>query len=521
MELNNLFKGIDERFENIVLFFPLYQMRTTTKELYKDYKLLEISLGILLFILDKMLTDSGNVTNGQLTHFLQQLMKMRYKVTLSHEEASDFRKYIVDDKLRNGGKKYLFPYLDDNGKSKVIAFDLIENEKWSRDKSEVRLILTEKGIEMLFKTKEMYSEIQITVTMLYFKQQLEKGSFGPALNAGNELLFQIEQQRKSIRNTAEQIKRNALSSFNQKKLEKQLGDSFEQTKQERTQLQGLQEAIEKVKVNYQGGNLSRKEEEAYDTILRIDRLINKSKAQHEILFGEKEELLMTLTKSFQMLLDNVFAKQFNIEREIIDQWKFQKVTEKKAGKFLRPVMPYHKPQVYNPLTVFGAQTIRKRIDKGQEEVVFLDPTVAEEYKKEQKILEREKYEKKLSVLKTVLEPLLTKKEYFISDVLKSLRKEFFPKYAHLVQENLQEFLNVSIELHRSKYKKFERISMQDLAFATEITKILADLAKEEVDFLDIGEFEVYATERVIEFEDGATLTDYVMRRKDEDDYGVF
>src|SRR5690625_1592457 len=134
MEMNKLFKGIDERFENIVLFFPLYQMRATTKDLYKDYKLLEISLSILLFILEKMLTESGNVTNGQLTHFLQQLMKQRYNVLLSHEEASDFRKYIVDDKLRNGGKKYLFPYLDDTGKNKAIAFDLIQNEKWSRDK---------------------------------------------------------------------------------------------------------------------------------------------------------------------------------------------------------------------------------------------------------------------------------------------------------------------------------------------------------------------------------------------------
>lgn len=521
MELNKLFKGIDERFENIVLFYPLYQMKMTANELYKDYKLMEISLSILLFILEKMLTESGNVTNGKLTYFLQQLMKQRYNVSLSHEEASDFRKYIVDDKLRNGGKKYLFPYLDNNGKNKTISFDLIQNEKWSRDKSEVRLILTEKGIEMLFKTKEMYSEIQITVTMLYFKQQLDKGSFGPALNAAKELLFQIEHQRKSIRNTAEQIKRNALSSFNQKRLEKQLENSFEQTKQERTQLKDLQDAIEKVKVNYQGGNLSRKEEEAYETILRIDRLINKSTAQHELLFGEKEDLLMSLTRSFQMLLDNVFSKQFNIEQEIIDQWALQKITDEKAGKFLRPVMPYHKPQVYNPLTVFGSQTVRKRIEMGQEEVFLLDPKVAEEYKKEQDRMEKEKHQRELSVLKIILELLLIKKEYFISDVLKKLRKENLQKYSYLVQEKLQVFLNLSIELHRSKYKKFERLSLQDLAFATEITKMLADLTKEEINFLDIGEFEMYATEKVIEFENGVILTDYVIRRKDEDDYGTF
>src|SRR5690625_1943718 len=228
MELENLFKGIDERYENIVLFFPLYQMNQYGSEKYKKCKTMEIGLSIMLYILEKMLTSTGSVTNGQLTHFIQQLMNQRYGVSMTHEEAYELRKYMVDDKLRNGGKKFTFPFTDDNGQDKTIAFDLIQNEKWSRNKNEVRLILTEKGIEMLFKTKEMYSEMQITVTMLYFKQQLEKGSFSPALNAAKELLFQIDQQRKSIDTTSEQIKRNALSSFNQQRLERQLEKSFEQ-----------------------------------------------------------------------------------------------------------------------------------------------------------------------------------------------------------------------------------------------------------------------------------------------------
>lgn len=521
MELNKLFKGIDERFENIVLFFPLYKMRTSTNEKYKDYNLMEISLSILLFILEKMLAESGSVTNGEITHFLQQLMKQRYDISLSHEEADAFRKYMVDDKLRDGGKKFLFPYLNENGENKTIAFDLIRSEEWSTDKNKVRLVLTEKGIEMLFKTKEMYSEMQITITMLYFKQQLEKSSFSAALNAAKELLFQIEQQRKSIKNTAEQIKRNALSSFNQQRLEKQFKQSLEQTQEERAQLRDLQSAIENVKSNYQIGKLSRKEEEAYDTILRIDRVINKSTAQLEMLFGEKEDLLMVLTKSFQMLLDNVFLKQFNIEREIIDLWVPQKVTVEKAGKFLRPVMPYHKFRVYNPLTVFGPQTTRRLEEKNQEEVMELDEEVAEEFKKEKERKEREKYQKELSVLKVILQPLLTKNEYFISDALKTLRKESMLDYSTLVQENLQDFLSISVELHRSKSKEFVRLTQEDITFATTIARMLADLCKEKIDFLDIKAFEMYATEKTIEFEDGTTLTDYVIRRKDEEDNGTF
>lgn len=521
MELKSLFKGIDERYENIVLFFPLYQMRQYGSEKYKEYKTMEVALSIMLFILEKMLTDTGSVTNGQLTHFIQQLMKQRYNVSMSHDEANYFRKYMVDDKLRNGGKKFTFPFMDDNGEDKTIAFDLIQNEKWSRDKSEVRLVLTEKGIEMLFKTKEMYSEMQITVTMLYFKQQLEKGSFSPALNAAKELLFQIDQQRKSIEITADQIKRNALSSFNQQKLEKQFENSFEQTKQERTQLIELEDSIEKVKVNYQGGNLSRKEEEAYDTILKINRVINKSMAQHELLFGEKEDLLITSTESFQMLLDNVFSKQFNIEREIIDQWALQKVTEEKAGVFLRPIMPYHKPKVYNPFSAFDTQTLRRRVEKSEEEIEVLDPKLSEEHKKEQERIEKEKHDRDLNVLRVILMPLLNKKQYFISDVLKDLREKDMKAYSELVQENVEEFLALSIQLHRTKSKKFERIPKHNLAFVTDITKMINDLVIEDSNLLDIGEFELLATEKIVEFANGEKITDYVIKRKEEDEYGTF
>lgn len=521
MEMQSLFKGIDERYENIVLFFPLYQIRQYGKEQYKKYKTMEIALSIMLYILEKMLTDTGSVSNGQLTRFIQQLMKQRYDVSMSHEDADEFRKYMVDDKLRNGGKKFTFPFTDDEGSDKTIAFDLIQNEKWSRDKSEVRLVLTEKGIEMLFKTKEMYSEMQITVTMLYFKQQLEKGSFSPALNAAKELLFQIDQQRKSIKATTEQIKRNALSSFNQQKLERQLNNSFAQTKQERKQLIELDGEIDKVKSNYQGGNLSKKEEEAYDTILNIDRVINKSMAQHELLLGEKEDLLANLTKSFQMLLDNVFSKQFNIEREIIDQWILQKVTEEKAGVFLKPVMPYHKPRVYHPFSIFDPQTVRRKVGKSEEEVTEIDPEVAEAHRKEQERIKQAKHVKNLNVLRVILMPLLHKNQYFISDVLHELRNNDLKKYSRLVQESMDEFLSLSVQLHRLKGKKFERIPKDELPFVADLTKMMHDLTKEEPNLLDVGVFELLATEKHICFANGETMTDYVIKRKEETEYGTF
>ena len=53
-------------------------------------------------------------------------------------------------------------------------------------------------MEMLFKTREIFTEFRLNVTQLYLRQQIEKGVFVGALQTVNELSLQVRQLRERI-----------------------------------------------------------------------------------------------------------------------------------------------------------------------------------------------------------------------------------------------------------------------------------------------------------------------------------
>lgn len=516
MELTKLFEGISERYKNLVLFMPIYQLKQATKY---PYDLMEIGFSILLYIIDKMLTEKGYVTNEQLNQFIGHLMKEVYKVELSYEEVNELRAYIVDEKLRNSGKDFLYENTELGKEEKNrIQFSLIETHNFKLSDhldNKVKLKLTDKGVEMLFKTKEMYSELQISITMLYFKQQLEKSLYGPALNTVKDLVFQIETQIRSIEDYEEKIRRNTLSVFNRKEIEERYEDSYKQTLEEKEQLKSLREYVGNVVVNYMSGNLTKKEQKKYETILLIEQYLNRSMSKHEILYSRKYDLLHTLTGSIQLLIENAFSRNFHFEQEILQVWIEKAVTEEKITKILRPIMPVKRPNYFHPFLAFAPQSTKRSREKNEVELDVLDDEAKESQARGEEIRKEMEFLAETKMVRVILEPLLEKESYFISEALNNLRKKDFGLYQEIHSIYLQDFLSISVEMHGWKYKEFEgEEDLNQLAYHKKETKLLVMLSNELKDLETIQGFEMYATEKEMEFADGVKMTDYLIRRKE-------
>jgi hypothetical protein len=515
MELTKLFEGISERYKNLVLFMPIYQLRQATKY---PYDLMEIGFSILLYIIDKMLTDKGYVTNEQLNQFLTQLMKEAYKEELTYEEVNQMRAYIVDEKLRNSGKDFLYEYTEfGNEEKNKIQFSLIETHNFKLSDhldNKVKLKLTEKGVELLFKTKEMFSEMQISITMLYFKQQLEKSLYGPALSTVKELFFQIEMQIRSIEDYEEKIKRNTLSVFNRQEIEERYENSYKQTLEEKEQLKNLREYVGNVVANYMSGNLTKKERKKLDTILLIEQYLNRSMSKHEVLFAKKYDLLHTVTGSIQLLIENAFSRNFHFEQEILQVWVEKGVTEEKITKIFRPIMPVKRPKYFHPFLAFTAQATKRARDKNEVEIDVLDEEAKEALAKEEEARKEMEFLAEVKMARVILEPLLEKDSYFISDALKELRKKDYALYQDLHNIYLQDFLSMSVDMHGWKYKEFEgEDDLNHLAHHKKETRLIVVLTNEVKELETIQGFEMYASEKEWEFADGIKMTDYLIRRK--------
>lgn len=515
MDLSKLFEGISERYKNLVLFMPIYQLRQATKY---PYDLMEIGFSILLYTIDKMLTDKGYVTNEQLNQFLSQLMKEAYKEELNYVETNELRAFIVDEKLRNNGKDFLYEYTEFGMETKnKIQFSLIEIHNFKLSDhldNKVKLKLTEKGVELLFKTKEMFSEMQISITMLYFKQQLEKSLYGPALNTVKDLLFQIETQIRSIEDYEEKIKRNTLSVFNRQEIEEKYESSYKQTLEEKEQLKSLREYVGNVVANYLSGNLSKKERKKFETILLIEQFLNRSMSKHEVLYAKKHDLLHTLTGSIQLLIENAFSRNFHFEQEILQVWIEKAITEEKITKIFKPIMPIKRPKYFHPFLAFTPQMTKKVREKNEDEIDELDEEAKEAQVKDEEIRKEISFFTEVKMARVILEPLVEKESYFISEALNNLRKKDFLLYQDISSIYLQDFLSLSVEMHGWKYKEFEgEEDLNQLAHHKKETRLLVVLTNDMKELESIKGFEMYAAEKEWEFADGVRMTDYFIRRK--------
>ena len=121
------------------------------------------------------------------------------------------------------GRPHAFTYPDfETGTEKVHKFHLVELEDYDIKDRSVRLRLSTAGVEMLFKTKEMYNELQVSITQLYLRQQIQKGVFDGALRSVEELALAVKNEKQKIFLLQENIIRDVLQVAREKELEKQM-----------------------------------------------------------------------------------------------------------------------------------------------------------------------------------------------------------------------------------------------------------------------------------------------------------
>jgi hypothetical protein len=503
----------------MMLYFPIFQLSQATHSKYKKINLMELGFGTLIFMLDQMLSNKRKITNQTLTIFLKKTVEDIYNIVMTLEEANELRIYLVDTKLRNEGKKFSFKYTDyQTGEEKEELTDLIQYEDYSLKnikENEIYLKLTPEAIELLFKTKEMFGELQISITMLYFKQQLKKGAYSEAFQTVKELLTQIDTQIEKFNNKMIKIKTNTLTEFNYEQISKDLEKSKEDTEREKDELNNLKEQVRQVRNNYQLMKLNKKEQQKMDQIEEIDKYLRKCMTSHESLFIKKQDFLATIKTSFELLIENMFSKAFHFEREIIDGWVDNRINQEVLSSILTPILPMKINKLYNPMEIFLPQKLINKKEVIVEEVVVLDEeSIKKTYEEEQRVsAAREKIDSK--IIRFMLEPLIMKESYYLSDAFKELREKDFGFYQDLQELYIPNLMELCVTLHQSDYKSFEMFSLEKIAVSPIIVQLLVKLTNKLNDLSDIDSFEIESTKGYIEFPNGAKITDIIIRRKGE------
>jgi len=508
-----MLSGFGERMNNIAVFTPIIALSQKTKY---PYNLPTLGVAVMLFILEDMLRVEKDCTYKSIGFFLQHIVRQQYNEELSQEEASELADFIVREGLMNNGRPHSFTYPDiETNTEKTHKFHLVELEDYEIKDKLVRLRLSTAGLEMLFKTKEMYNELQVSITQLYLRQQIQKGVFDGALRSVEELALAVKTEKEKIRQLKEKIIRDVLQVARERELEKQLERINEQLNREKAVFHELQELIDYTMNEYHAGKLTVKEDKAIEKIMKIRRRLIDVIHLHESLFTEKIRVQNLMVNAVESMILTAFNPKVNFETEFLFPVVQRNIEISVLKKLLDPVLPVSKPLSYNPGRAFEEQRLKGQGEEPDEQQLpeMIDEIQRREEEKERE-LQLEKERKMEKYLLMLLTPLTEQDEIKVSSILWQLKENEPAEYEKLI--NQLDFYPFIVQLHQMGQIPMLAGWETETMVLDDLPRVLVRMAASLSDIYDLKAIELIAGEEIIHLPNGYVMSDFTIRRVDPD-----
>lgn len=432
-------RGFAGRIQNVAIFQPLFDLQRSRK--YPEYDSLAIGFGILLFTLENMLIGRDHCDHQEIARYVRQMMAESYTVNLSENESSEMAYYFLDA-LRNNGRPFDLEFKDlETGGDVRCKFALIEVANYEIH-GKMRFKLTDAGLDLLFKTKEIYKELRISISQLYLRQQIEKGVFHEALRTIDDLYVQVQDVHGKIERIRKLVLRN-VSEVSVGNYIALMEEVTEQLRREKEVFSSLQTLLRETVDTYRFRELNVKERESFDQLImvstRLDLVIN----EHNRLFTSKLSLGSLLEEAMLDSLANTFRVKVNFEHEFVDQVITNNTPLDSLRQVLNPLFRFKRNTFFNILRVLERQSVRSEETEQQE--VFSGPSeenLARAAERE-RLLKKQRDARTLNYLSIILGALNSQSVQSLQGILAALPVE---NYVQVISE--VEFYVFLVQLHQ-------------------------------------------------------------------------
>ena len=432
-------KGFAGRIQNVALFQPLFDLQRSRK--YPEYDALAIGFGILLFTLENMLIGRDHCDHQAIADYVRQMMAESYHVNLSEKESSEIAYYFLDA-LRNNGRPFELEFKDlETGGDVRCKFALLEVANYEIH-GKMRFKLTDAGLDLLFKTKEIYKELRISISQLYLRQQIEKGVFHEALRTIDDLYVQVQDVHGKIERIRKLVLRN-VSDVSVGNYIALMEEVTEQLRREKEVFTSLQTLLRETVDTYRFRELNVKERESFDQLITVSTRLDLVVNEHNRLFTSKLSLGSLLEEAMLDSLANTFRVKVNFEHEFVDQVISENTPLDSLRQVLNPLYKFKRKTYFNILRVLEPQTVKSEDSEHQE--VFSGPSeddLARAVERE-RLLKQQRDARTLNYLTIILGSLKSQSEQSLQGILATLSVE---DYVQVISE--VEFYAFLVQLHQ-------------------------------------------------------------------------
>lgn len=358
-------KGITEnyrdRMQRLSLFEPLFKLENKREKDDSNQPIDYFGYGLLtlLFFFENMLMRNHKTSIQDLAHYFHELYQN--ETDLDFKGFEKMARTIVEAFRPPSGKRNEKRFYNwDTRQHETIQFSLLKANRADLKTNTQYYTLDEQGLELIFATKEYFTEFQLSINQLVLRKQLEKGEFVGALRQIDEMHIDVETLRKRMTVVKHEIQRNIISDETYERYKQVVEDINSRLTRENEEFTAIQTFVKETKNRLAYDMNSEKDRKAYELILQIDRELGEVHHVHTMLLKESIDLKTTALHAAQEALYYVGIDSFNFKQELTTTLVSKPLPLEASKRLIKPFLSLEQSETWSPLTIFKEQRIETK-----------------------------------------------------------------------------------------------------------------------------------------------------------------
>lgn len=347
---------LDFRLEQIKVYYPIMEMLRKRKMEVEFMQFVpELCFLLLAYLIYEGKLKHKGVSFQELETFITKALR---QMMVNSAVVRELTAEILDG-LQNGGRNFVLTTYDFKTAGFREKYIKIIGIKQSEE-NVLEYFITEQGVDFYLRTKEFPEETKITINLLLFQKQMEKGAFGFAYETVKRLNMEVQKKKDKKYSLLEALMYGQLDSgeaYN--RYHRSIVLQFEEEAELfNTAMKNVNTAFREYVDRIQNGLADEKQIRTFTLIKIIEKEIGRAQTLHTELLKEAVSFTKEYDHALGVRRKAIFTERFDFQNE------FERLVSQNerpaALKFLfEPLMnPYVRKQ-FNLLRAFEPQRFAK------------------------------------------------------------------------------------------------------------------------------------------------------------------
>lgn len=383
MYYGDFLEGFEKRMQILAAIDSIVNRRNRNMEienLFEYAQLDNIILTVLVFIMERTLTEDEQCTLERITAFLGGILPA-YGLEFPAAAIRQTAEYIVKDILQNSGEARYYPVMKYGQGMTPARIRLIDDKlEDSEEGYVVSYQLTNQGYDLLFRTKEVEQEISFTIEELKLRELIKRKNYKKAINQSANLRQMVRQKRNDISQFVEKIRGNIVD-VDIGEFEQLVNSTYALLEEEYGIMNEIRDMVELSEERLREeenarGSLDEEMKKARREISLIRRNIISTIEEQKQVILERHNLSIIYKEVIQDSFTLSLARIYDFEREILTP--LEKCNEDTILSLWQLLNPLFKPRLDKNLSLLFLYERQARIQTEDETAEGLAVEVMDE-----------------------------------------------------------------------------------------------------------------------------------------------